>query len=560
MIGVVALIIRLFYWQIIEGARLSDVAAAQQTNRQTLNAKRGRILASDGSVLTASAPTWNMFLYRPESETKEPEIITRVTPLLVPNSTDMLAISSESARLQSILSNASAQWLPLKNHMSREQKSAIESLKIKGIGFDQTEARMYPEASMSAHILGFVGKADNGEDIGYFGLEGNYDLLLSGKSGVYETEANALGAPIVTEDDVKLSSFSGVDLRTSIEKRIQLSVEKHLRDGLAKYEADAGTITVMDPKTGEILAMAAFPSYDPGKYFESDDSLFRNPIISDSFEPGSIMKPIVMASAFDAGLINPATECDICSGPYHTGPYVIRTWNNQYYANTTMADVIKHSDNVGMVFIGNKLGTPRLYEYLSKFGFGTYTGIDLQGEFDAPMRKKEEWGEVERHTASFGQGIAVTPIQMLSAISVIANKGISTTPHVVKAVELGSWKKEKRYPQGKRVISEEASNQITSIMVNAVSQGEAKWAVPKGYEHTFAGKTGTAQIAVEGKYDEEKTNASFIGFAPANDPRFAMLITLKQPKTSPWASETAAPLWFQTAADLMRYLGIPPKQ
>lgn len=560
LIGVSGLVMRLFYWQIVRGSALSESAALQHTNRTTLSAKRGGVFSDDGSVLTISVPSWRLFLYRPQFTDIESTLPVKLSPFLATSDPNpILSEASESARLQSVLSNKEALWLPLKNQITREQKAHIESLHIDGLGFDEVQARMYPEASMSAHLLGFVGKTDDGADVGYFGLEGYYDLLLSGKSGVYETQANALGSPVLSDSTLQLNSYAGADLVTSINKPMQLAVEKRLQDGIAKYEAIAGSITVLDPKTGEVLAAASFPAYSPQNYFESSDEFFRDPVISDTFEPGSIMKPIVMASAFDAGLLGPDTACDICGSAYHVGPYVIRTWNNQYFANTTMRDVIRHSDNVGMVYVGSKLGTDRLYDYLTKFGFGKPTNIDLQGEYGAPMRKLSEWGEVERDTASFGQGIAVTPIQMLSAISVIANNGVTITPHVVRTIQLGTWKKDKSFPLGTRVISESASHQMTDVMVYAVDQGEAKWAVPKGYEKVFAGKTGTAQVAVEGKYDDTKTNASFIGFGPANNPRFAMLVTLKQPKSSPWAAETAAPLWFQTAVDVMRYLGIPPK-
>jgi cell division protein FtsI/penicillin-binding protein 2 len=560
LVGVSGLVMRLFYWQIVRGSALSESAALQHTNRTTLSAKRGGIFSDDNSVLTISVPSWRLFLYRPQFTDIESTLPVKLSPFLATSDPNpILSEASESARLQSVLSNKEAMWLPLKNQITREQKAKIESLHIDGLGFDEVQTRMYPEASMSAHLLGFVGKTDDGADVGYFGLEGYYDLLLSGKSGVYETQANALGSPVLSDSTLQLNSYAGADLVTSINKPMQLAVEKRLQDGIAKYEAIAGSITVLDPKTGEVLAAASFPAYSPQNYFDSSDEFFRDPVISDTFEPGSIMKPIVMASAFDAGLLGPDTACDICGGAYHVGPYIIRTWNNQYFANTTMRDVIRHSDNVGMVYVGSKLGTDRLYDYLTKFGFGKPTNIDLQGEYGAPMRKLSEWGEVERDTASFGQGIAVTPIQMLSAISVIANNGVTITPHVVRTIQLGTWKKDKSFPLGTRVISESASHQMTDVMVYAVDQGEAKWAVPKGYEKVFAGKTGTAQVAVEGKYDDTKTNASFIGFGPANNPRFAMLVTLKQPKSSPWAAETAAPLWFQTAVDVMRYLGIPPK-
>lgn len=558
LLGVAALISRLFWWQILNGPALSKAASLQQTNRQVINAHRGNILARDGSTLAGSGASWRLFVYRPDFEITDAELVEKLSPVLVdaPENERQLYIASESARLKNLLAIPNAQWISLDGRISREKKTAIERLDIKGLGFESSEVRMYPEASMSAHLLGFVGKGDKGEDIGYFGLEGHYDLLLSGKAGIYETEANALGVPLVSDADVTLRSFQGADLITSIDKRIQLSVENRLKEGLAKYEAEAGSITVMDPKTGEVLAMASFPAFSPLHYYEGSDLFFRNPIISDSFEPGSIMKPIVMAAGFDAGVITPSTICDICSTAYRVGPFTIRTWNNQYYANSSMQDVIKHSDNVGMVFIGNKLGTNKLYDYFTKFGFGKLTNIDLQGEFGAPMRKLNEWGDVERNTASFGQGIAVTSIQMLNAISVIANKGVSVTPHVVREIQLGDWKTNKKFPQGVRVISEQASRDMTDIMVGAVKDGEAKWAAPKGYD--IAGKTGTAQVAIEGQYDETKTNASFIGFAPAHDPKFAMLVTLKQPKSSPWASETAAPLWFKIAIDILHQMGIGP--
>jgi cell division protein FtsI/penicillin-binding protein 2 len=214
-----------------------------------------------------------------------------------------------------------------------------------------------------------------------------------------------------------------------------------------------------------------------------------------------------------------------------------------------MTDVIVHSDNVGMTFIGQKLGADPLFDYLDKFGIGKPTGIDLQGEASPRLREKGTWNIVDLATASFGQGIAVTPIQVVRAVSAIANDGVLVTPRVVATTKA---------PQSQRVISVESADQITAMMAEAASRGEAQWTNLKGFK--VAGKTGTAQIPIAGHYDEEKTNASFIGFAPYDKPKFVMLVTIREPESSPWASETAAPLWYSIAKDIFPYLGIQPEK
>ena len=302
--------------------------------------------------------------------------------------------------------------------------------------------------------------------------------------------------------------------------------------------------------------MVSFPSYDPLKYYDYGDEYFKNPAVSDTFEPGSIFKVLVMASALDAGVLKPDTKCDICSGPLKIDKYSIETWNNKYYPDSTMIDVIVHSDNIGMVYVGQKLGEDMMYDYLDKFGIGSPTGIDLQGEVAVPLRKKDTWNIVDLSTASFGQGVTVTPIEMIKAVSVLANKGYSPTPQVVDKLSGDNWEEDIK-PKKEKVISEEAVNEITAMMVEAAKSGESKWINIKGFK--VAGKTGTAQIPIAGHYDAEKTIASFIGFAPAGDAKFIMLVTLKEPSSSPWASETAAPLWYSIAKDLFLYFGIQPE-
>jgi len=264
-----------------------------------------------------------------------------------------------------------------------------------------------------------------------------------------------------------------------------------------------------------------------------------------------------MAAALDAGVVEPDTKCDICDGALKVDKYFIETWNKKYYPESTMTDVIVHSDNVGMSFVSQKMGYDLMYDYLEKFGIGSLTGIDLQGESSVQLRKKGTWNIVDLVTSSFGQGIATTPIQMLRASSVVANKGVMVTPKVVKAIELDGWQQDVKNEEKVRVISKEASEKMTSIMVESARHGEAQWTNLKGF--SVAGKTGTAQIPIAGHYDAEKTIASFVGFAPANNPKFIMLVTLKEPQSSQWASETAAPLWYSIARDLFIFFGIQPE-
>jgi cell division protein FtsI (penicillin-binding protein 3)/stage V sporulation protein D (sporulation-specific penicillin-binding protein) len=312
----------------------------------------------------------------------------------------------------------------------------------------------------------------------------------------------------------------------------------------------------MEPKTGAVKVMASFPSYDPADYSSYSDDLFRNPAISDSFEPGSIFKIIVMASALDSESVELDTICDICSGPVKIDKYSIETWNNQYNPNSSMQDIIIHSDNVGMVFVGSKLGKDKMFDYLQKFGIGKLTGIDLQGESTAKLRDKGSWSDIDLATASFGQGIATTPIQITKAVAAIANKGIMVTPQVVASLTSDGWNQDIKPKEEGRVVSQKAAEEITAMMVEAAKSGESKWAYLKGFG--VAGKTGTAQIPIAGHYDAEKTIASFVGFVPYYDPQFVMLITLREPATSPWASETAAPLWYNIAKDLFVYYKIQP--
>jgi len=332
---------------------------------------------------------------------------------------------------------------------------------------------------------------------------------------------------------------------------VQYIVEDELKKAIKRYGAKAGSVIVMDPNNGAVLAMASLPAYEPAKYWIYDEKTFKNPVVANTFEPGSTFKVITMATAFDTGVVDDKTRCDICDGPYKLDRFTINTWDNKYRPDSNMNDIIVHSDNVGMVFISQKIDDKDFENYFDSFGFGQKTGIDLQEEVEAPLR--EEWSYVDRATASFGQGIAVTPIQMIRAVAAIANGGILVKPRVVYSLKDGLKKINTEKKNNKRIIQKKVAKEITNMMVQAVEKGESKWIKPTGIK--VAGKTGTAQIPIAGHYDEEKTIASFIGFAPADNPKYIILTIVQEPTSSPWGSETAAPLFFNILKRVFLHTG-----
>lgn len=550
------LIVRLFYWQVIRAEYLQAQAEGQYFTDIKVGALRGNILFSDGSILASTNPAFSLFgLPKTIPKDQKTNLAYLLTKTLVTDSKD--DVDSIAKDLLNKLSQ-DLYWVLLKKSISVDQKKKIEQLKLSGIGFETGSIRFYPEGSSSAHLLGFVGSDATGANKGYFGLEGYYDGELKGISGLVRHEKDALGLPILIGNFLTSEAKNGNDLILNIDRSIQFIVEQALKAGVEKYGAKAGSIVVLDPKTGAILALASFPNYDSLKYFIFPKEYYKNPIVADQYEPGSTFKVLVMSAALNEEVIKPDTQCDICSGPIELGGFAIRTWNNKYFSNTTMKDVITHSDNTGMVFVGQRLGLDKFYSYLESFGLGQATGIDLQDESFPDIRPKAEWRDIDLATASFGQGIAITPIQMVRAVGAIANGGNLMEPHVVKVIKDNRGSFEIKPKIVREVIKPSSAKIMTEMMVVAVNEGEAKWTKIKGFK--IAGKTGTAQIPVAGHYDPDKTIASFVGFAPADDPKFVMLVRYDQPQTSPYGSETAAPTFFEIAKELFNYYKIAPTE
>jgi len=567
LLALFIIIIRLSYWQVIMTDELSLQASNQYLSKDISDGARGTILTQDGFPLVVNQAVYSLGAYMPSVVDKPDRIVSGVMPLLNFEIKDA-QIATDSAKLASAiesLKNATkadmldklgkSGYVTLARSLSVKEKNSIASLDIPGLTFDQSFTREYPEASMSAHLTGFVGRDDLGVPQGYFGLEGYYDRELKGRSRIERQEKDAGGNPLLVGDFQMLPGRDGRTLKLYLERGTQFIVDTELSKGIAQYGAKSGEVIVMDVKTGGILAMASLPSYDPAEFNQFDSSLYKNPSVANSYEPGSTFKVLVMAAAFNEGVVKEDDKCDICSEPYQIGKYFIKTWNNEYRDGATPQDIIVHSDNVGMVWTQQKLGGEKLLEYIKKFGFGSKTGIDLQEEVSPALRTK--WGDIDYATSSFGQGIAVTSIQMLAAVGALANGGVLMEPHIVQSV-MGETEVTIPPKSKGAIISKDAADRITALMIQAVEQGEAKWAAPKGY--VLAGKTGTAQIAVEGHYDAEKTTASFVGFAPARNPKFVMLVKLSEPSTSQWAAETAAPLWFGIAKKLLLHYNIAPSE
>jgi len=560
---------RLFYWQAIASEELTALSFSQREAVSEVPALRGQILSSDNLPLVSNSDAFLLYANLSKLKKEPQKIAEDLAPILF-EKTKEIKQATEEAKIKRLEKEASENqekrlfeqldsdelvWAALKHKISPDQKDQIEALDIEGLGFELEQERFYPEASMAAHLLGFVGSDSIGRDTGYFGLEGYYNLELAGRPGVLKEEQDAAKKPILIGKFLSQEKRDGRSLVLHLDRAIQFFVRESLQKAIEKYGADRGSVVVLDPKTGAVLAMSSLPAYLPDKFSQHEEKLFKNPIVADLYEPGSTFKVLTMAAALEEEVIKPETKCDICDKPYKVDKYTIRTWNDKYHPNSTMTEVLVNSDNIGMVYVGQKLGIDKFVEYLQTFGLNQKTGIDLQEEVSPRLRPR--FSQVDLATAAFGQGISITPIQMAAAVSTIANEGKMMQPQVVSKIIDEDREVKIKPKQLSQPISEKTARTLTDMMVASVEHGDAKWAKLSGYK--IAGKTGTAQVAVAGHYDEERTIASFVGFAPVDEPKFLILTKLDNPSRSPWASETAAPLFFEIAKKMFLYYGIPPK-
>lgn len=421
---------------------------------------------------------------------------------------------------------------------------------LTGLQFKSHPQRSYPEDSLASNIIGFV----NREGKGYFGVEEKYDSLLAGSpvTVLVPTDPNkAFEIPTVPD---------GTTLILTINRDLQAAAEDILDGALAEYGAREGIIAIMDPQSGEMLAMAVSRRMDLNSFWNYgviyDNATDFNPAISKTYEPGSVSKILTMAAALDSGTVAPNTTY-LDTGSILIGGVTVQNWDRNPWGIQDMVGCLQHSLNVCMVNLSTQMGAGTFYNYMEAFGLGHLTGVDLAGE--APGRLKvpgdADWYPVDLGTNAFGQGVAVTPIQMMAAVSAVANDGRMVIPHVLYAMVRDGRQYEVPEQFGATPISETTANTLTEMLAISLEKESSSALIP-GYR--LAGKTGTAQVPVNGFYDSSQTNASFIGWGPVDDPQFMIYIWLERPTTSPWASETAAPVFAEMAQRTVILLDIPP--
>ncbi len=411
--------------------------------------------------------------------------------------------------------------------------------------------RAYPEGTLAANVLGFVTR----EGRGYFGIEEKYDHLLAGVPVTVWVPAD----PNRVEELPQIPAAASLVL--TIDREIQKEVEEILDNALVEYGAESGTIIVMDPRNGEILAMAVTPRLNPNEYWRYKE-IFPgetpyNRAISQAYEPGSVLKPLTMAGALEAGVVHRETRF-LDLGSYLVGGFTIRNWDGRAHGDVDMTTCLQLSLNVCLAWVADQMGNEIFYATMQRFGLGHVTGIDLAGEVSGRLKLPgdEDWKDVELGTNSFGQGVAVTPIQMITAAAAIANDGQMMLPHVLYGV-VRDGKQRNFAPQVlSRPISANTARTLTEMLAASLDS-ETSLAYVEGYR--LAGKTGTAQIPIPGRgYTTDETNASFVGWGPLPDVRFIVYVWLERPRTSIWGSETAAPVFRQVVERLVVLLGIPP--
>lgn len=535
---------RLIYIQIIR----HDYYRAQAFGQQKLiipeKGERGRIFFSQGQILA----------------TNKKEIFLHINPREIEKKEETALILSETLSLDKnwLLERIrrDSSFVRIKNNLTEKEIRDLKEKKIKGVYLGREVKRIYPHNSLASQVVGFVG----GDGIGQYGLEGFYNQILEGEKGFRKKTRVFRESPFINPGK------RGSDLFLTLDYNIQFKAERLLVQANNSLDFERGTILVICPRSGKIIALANFPNFNPNQYEQENDfKIFKNSAVQRIFEPGSVLKPITMAAALEEQKITPQTTY-IDEGKVRIGGHIIRNYGRRVWGERTMTEVLDRSINTGAVFVQKELGNQKFLEYLEKFGFFKKTEIDLQGEVFSKNREFKRGYEINFATASFGQGIEMTPIQLARAFLVIANNGRLVRPYLVEKIKNADGEIIKTSPHEpqpvdeNRVISAKTASQLTTMMVSSVEKGWARRAKIPGYY--LAGKTGTAQVpwaalGVEKRGYSDKTVQSFVGFGPAFNPQFLILITLDNPKTRT-AEYSAVPLFRELASHIIGYYQIPP--
>ena len=539
------LLSRYFYLQVLRGNYYKQVAQNQYQQLVNYQGERGKIYTSDGSLLVGNHQIYQLYVEPKSLEQPFEQVYSLISPIVLADPEASASLKPLGTALGQVAEKQTRGIVALARGLSQDSYEALQALNLKGLNYETSLRRFYSEKTMAAQTLGFLSKDNNS---GRYGIEGGLNKELESKNSQTLVTVDGGKNPIYLNDNLMTQNLDGRDIYLTIRKDIQILLEDSLAQAMKKYGAARGEIIVMEPKTGKILGLATSPSYDPERYYEYDANLYKNPAIIDLYEPGSTFKVLTVAAGIDSGVISPNTSCTKCSGPRVIDKYTIRTWDDVYHPGITMTEALEKSDNTAMMFITDLLGGDRFKQYLQAFGIGEKLNLGTQE--DVPSNFPSDWGPVEIATRSFGQGVSLSSLQLMRAVGAIANDGKMMQPYLVeKAVDSASGETFVTQPTVMRqVVSEQTAATVAKMMQQAAQHGEAQYV----YKNTeiIAGKTGTAQIANAGGYEDNATIASFIGFAPYDDPEFLMLVKFERPQSSPWAAETAAPTFKEISEKL----------
>ncbi|MBM3133826.1 MAG: penicillin-binding protein 2 [Chloroflexi bacterium] len=528
---------RLLYWQV---AKADEIKETRQCTK-IIAPTRGEMRDTHGDLLAGGVTTYNV-IATPREMTAITTTAETLAPILGRTKEALLASMRESP-----------DYVRLARRVSADVRQRIQRLKLRAISFEPEYQRVYPGGTAAAHLLGFV----QYEGQGVLGVEGAYDGLLRGKDGELKTVCGPDGKEVPVAPRLYTAPQNGATLTLTVDRNIQYMAQTILEQRIAAEKAAGGTIIVLDPRTGAILAMANWPTFDLNNFADADPKVFRNPALV-PYEPGSAFKIITMAAGLQSKTITPSTTF-YCQGATTVGSTKITNADKKAHGYETMTQVLQHSCNVGMVFVAGKLGRETFYKFVRNFGFGQATGVDLQGEEVGIVKypNSNAWSPLELATNSFGQGIAVTPLQLAVGVAAVANGGALLQPYAVqKIVDAQGTVTVTRPITVRQVISPETARTLSEMLVEVVEH-EGKLVSIPGYR--LAGKTGTAEVFVNGRYAPDQFIDTFVGFGPADDARFVILVKIDHPKVNKWALDVAGPAFRSLANWLLAYWRIPPQ-
>lgn len=548
MVACVLLTGRMVWVQLIQGKQLTAKAQNQLQDKKALQSPRGTIYDRHGRELAISSLSKSLYA-NPKQLSKDAGIVANALAPLIG-----MKVSDLKERL-----SADASFVWIKRTLEKEEADRVTALikeqQLKGLEFIEESKRYYPNDMLAAHVLGFVGTDDAGLD----GIEMILDKTIKGKLMQQVLETDSHGTPIFKSIFTFAERKEGKSVLLTLDSTIQFIVEQSLDQAMIRTKAKGATAIVMNPKTGEILAMASRPAYNPNKFFAYGAAEWKNRAVSIIYEPGSTFKAVVAAAALQEGIVTPQERFQD-RGFVEVSGRRIKNWDGGSYGNISFTEVIKSSINTGFVQVGMRLGAARLNDYARAFGFGKATDIELPGEEEGLLFETASMRESDLATMSIGQSIAVTPLQLLTAVSAIANDGVLLKPHIIKEIRNpdDSVANAIQTQPVRQVISMDTAKVLTGMMEKVVSEGGGKLAAVKGYR--FAGKTGTAEkLKSGGGYEAGKYIASFVGFGPVDEVQLAALVIIDDPSgSSYYGGEVAAPVFSEIMTKVMRYLNIKP--